>query len=105
MKRLFKFVILTALTLVLNATYAGNGVCTNNNGILACKKETFVYGAVGFDRNDKGKWCITTKFTDGYPDMIDCVYSSKNECASDNPLRQYTQTRCVKNPKYSDDDE
>jgi len=96
--------LLTALILS-NCAYAGNGVCTQNGGLLVCNKETFRYGGGLLNTNENGKWCITTKFPDGQPDMIDCKYSSKNECASNNTLRQYTKTRCVKNPKYSDDDE
>ncbi len=105
MKNNSKFIAVAASLLFLNVANAGNGVCTNNGEQLVCKKESFIYGGMGFNIDKDGKWCITTKFPDGQPDMIDCKYSSKNQCASDNTMRQYIQTRCVKNPKYSEDDE
>jgi len=95
------FVISIFLFQTFPTALAQNQFCSNVNGRIVCGPERFQY----FFGDNSGRWCITLAQPLGTPDFIRCIYNTKSQCIDDNPMRQFANSRCVKNPKFSENDE
>lgn len=98
MKKIYLAFQIIALGVVVNA-YARERECVRQGNVIRCREVRTEYI---FERTD-GKWCIAQ--TIGGLNYASCFYERKQDCVDQNPHRSSANQRCIKNPKFDDDDE
>lgn len=87
-----------ALVIAANAP-ASERECIRQGNVIRCREVRTDYI---FSRTD-GKWCIAQTIAGMH--HASCFYNTKQECVDGNPFRSAASQRCIKNPKFNDDDE